>query len=213
MVGNTPIASTRTLKYLGVVFTENYEFRGHVEYAIGKMARVFGAYAGILRGKEGLSNEVRLLIYRQIIRPLISYSFPVWFGISSSQMERLRKWERRIIAPCVGLRRTRDEYGIWKRPSNKSIYNAIDFERIDAFLVKGALAFLRKCGDLDNMLISRSLEYSEGIEDLTTAKYLPPVSLLTLEREGFMFTEGKLLFYHRRYGTMDLLNTAYNTAQ
>lgn len=48
--------------------------------------------------KGGLSNDdVRLSIYRQEIRPIVSYAFPACFDILSHQMEMLRLWEKHSV--------------------------------------------------------------------------------------------------------------------
>lgn len=35
-----------------------------------------------------------MLMYKQLIRPLMLYACPAWMQISSNQMERLRRMER-----------------------------------------------------------------------------------------------------------------------
>ena len=99
-IGDDRIKISDTMKYLGVTFQTNFEFHRHIDQILIKVMKVFALYLNVLRRRGALSNEVRLLIYQQIIRPLMAYAFPVWYGISSSQMERLRVWERRILRSC-----------------------------------------------------------------------------------------------------------------
>lgn len=212
-IGNSLIRTSDTIKYLGVVFQTNFEFYRHIDRTLAKVKRIFYLYHATLRRRRGLSSDVRLLIYKQIIRPLISYAFPVWFGISSSQMERLRRWERRILVSCLRLQPTFAEDGTIRRPSCRTIYNSAGFDRIDVFLMNGALRFLERSASLDNGLVRDSLQLDTSLLRLLEDNYRPPVGLLTLDREGILYRDGKLLFYHRRFGSFDLDDLVYNTYQ
>lgn len=211
-VGGSSIAITDEMKYLGVIFSGKFEFCRHVDHMLCKVKRAFAMYIGLLHNRGGLDPSVKLLIYKQIIRPLLSYAFPAWFNISSHQMERIRVWERRILSSCLGLRSEFGADGIPRRPSCAHIYSLIDFERIDVFLIKSALTFFERSADLENELFQQSCNIADDSEILSE-NYLPPVGLLSLEKRGLLFDNDRLLFYHRRFNTYDLLNTVYNTNQ
>lgn len=202
------------LKYLGVMFDEKLEFIRHVDFILERAKKIYFGYQGILRHSGGLSNQVKLLIYKQIIRPIISYAFPVWFLISSSQMDRLRKWERSILTYCLGLRTTCRSDGSVRSPSCRLTYDTANIERIDRFLVRCALNFLETTQNVPNELVIGSLQYQFDSSSLRTRKHLPPVALSKLRDEDFLFNnEGKLVFYHRRHNSMDINNTVYITTQ
>lgn len=59
----------------------------HIDLILDKVKRVVNMFLHVLGCPGGLSTEV---IYKQIIRPPTSYAFPIWFGCSSAQMERIR---------------------------------------------------------------------------------------------------------------------------
>lgn len=212
-IGEQTIAIRDRFKYLGVIFQENFEFYRHIDQILAKVKGIFATYLKVMRCGRGLSDRVRLLIYKQIIRPIIAYAFPVWFGISSHQMERLRIWEARILASCLGLRPTRHEDGTFRRPSRRSIYNLVEFDRLDAFLVKNALKFLDRSSNLDNSIVRNCLEPDRQLAGYLSENYRPPEGLLRLDSEGLLFRDDRLLFYHRRLGTLDVEDTVYNTSQ
>lgn len=211
-VDGVEIPITENMRYLGVIYSGTFQFYRHVDHMLAKVKHSFGMYLRVLRTSGGLSNAVKLLVYRQIIRPLLSYAFPAWFAISSHQMERIRIWERKILSSCLGIGSTFGEDGVRRGPSCSLIYESVDFERIDAYLVRCGLSFHAKCDELDNQLVRQCYDMAEGC-DMQSLKYLPPASLPALDRKGLLFVDGKLLFYHRRIDTFDLLNTVYNTAQ
>lgn len=212
-IGSNMIRTSDRIRYLGVIFHSKFEFYRHIDHILAKVKTVFWSYLSVLRCTGGLDVRVKLLIYKQIVRPMIANAFPVWFGISSHQMERLRVWERRILVSCLGLRPKRHTDGTWRYPSSRSVYDSIDFDRIDVFLIKGALKFLDRASFLENGLIRNSLLYDNSLQRLITDNYRPPVSLLTLDREGLLIRDDRLLFYHRRFGTLDIADTVYNTYQ
>lgn len=51
-------------------------------------------------------------------------------------MERLKRWERMIVPVCLGMRSQLGHDGIPRRPSYGFIYNAIDFTRLDVYMVE-----------------------------------------------------------------------------
>ena len=211
-IGTSEIKCSSSMKYLGVVFNERFNFIGHIDHVLQKSKKTFFAYHKVISRHNGLSKQVRLLIYRQIVRPTLAYAFPVWFAISSHQMERLRIWERRILSTCLGLKTVIHNDGTMRRPSCKEIYNSVDFGRIDTFLVNSGLKFLENCKNLDNDLVKACFSTSDA-DSVTERKSLGPLDLLFLHERDLLETDGKLLFYHRRFNTLDIDNVVYNIMQ
>lgn len=155
-----------------------------------------------------------MLLYKQIIRPVVSYAFPVWFTISSAQMERLRRWERSILNYCLGLRPTIRMDGTFKNPSCRVTYDQAGIDRIDRFLMRGALNFIETANHMENSLVLESLECPLNSNDIRTHRHLPPAVLPKLNDEGLLYNnDNKLLFYHRRYNQMNVSDTVYITSQ
>lgn len=209
------IKNTDKLKYLGVLFQENLSYTRHIDYVLRKGMASFQVYNRILSKKEGLSKKVKLAIYRQVVRPTISYAFPVWSGISSHQMERVRILERKILSCCLGLKTRRTEQGGYVRPSCRKIYKESGMCRIDRFMVEIALKHLAAYSAHPNLKIREGYMTQEEFRHLlTSGGFLSPMSLLHLRDEGKLYdTNDRLIFYHRRFRTYDLLNTVYNVEQ
>lgn len=209
-VGNDIISPSDKIKYLGVVYNKNFDFCRHIDHVLNKAKKIYTAYTKIFRARNGLTSQVKLLIYRQIIRPTISYSFPAWADISSAQMERIRRFERKILVLALGLKPIVNDNGEFRHPTSKSIYDAITFQRIDVFMVNLAIKFLDKCQSNDNSIIRNFIDNVENIDVLLRRKHLPPVALLKLQEEGLLFANNKLIYYHRRYNQYDpALNPVY----
>lgn len=107
-INNIPINPTPSIKYLGVVVDSGLYFHRHVTKILGT---AFGAgqklYA-LLNKFSPLSPDNKLLLYRQIIRPVLTYAAPVWSGISDSQTKRLQVMQNTYLRNVTqSERRTR----------------------------------------------------------------------------------------------------------
>lgn len=214
-IGDNIICNTNELKYLGVTFTEDMQFYRHVDQVLSKAKNIYHSYARVLGARRGLSHRVKITIYKQVIRPAISYAFPIWFGISSAQMERIRKSERRFLRSCLGLRAKLTDEGLYRTPPNELLYEKAAMRRIDTWMVELAIGFLNGCSHSANNMITRCDISREECERIVMQSgVLTPMCLLALLDMGMLYDpEGQLLFYHRRFGSYDLINTVYNTVQ
>lgn len=219
-IGGEAIQSTQTMDYLGVRFSENMEFREHIDKILGKARKTYAMYAKALSGKKGLSKRVRLLIYKQVIRPMLTYAFPIWSSISSKQMERLRLAERRILRRCLGLGPRQNGTGQWINPSCKQLYSESKIskvDRIDVWMTKLAIRFLEQCGhnESGNVLVGECQIGQQEFENIMqSGGALTPMALLNLKNSNRLYdNEGNLIYYHRKYGSYNMGSMVYNTAQ
>ncbi|CAD7001644.1 unnamed protein product [Ceratitis capitata] len=65
------------IKYLGVVLDDRFTFKKHLDYTLAKAKKLFFSYANLMRRPVGLRTYIKLNIYKQIIRPIISYAHPI----------------------------------------------------------------------------------------------------------------------------------------
>ena len=210
-IGNEILKNSTSMKYLGVWFNEKLTFIEHIDYIIAKSQKIYFAWQGAIGGRSGLPAKMKLLIYKQVVRPIMAYAFPIWFGISSHQMERIRARERRILRSCLGIRYELCGDGVYRLPPCQQLYDQIDFKRIDAFLIDSALRFLGRAPNVGNDLIDACFD---GLSPLDRhRRLLPPAVLLQLEEENLLMGGDDYLFYHRRYRTFDISDLVYNTSQ
>ena len=70
-------------------------------------------------GSKDLKSNLKIKIYKQIIRPILGYAFPCWFNVSSAQMERLLVFERYILRILRNRQTFNSNLTFIKRISNK----------------------------------------------------------------------------------------------
>lgn len=100
MINGTPILPANKLKYLGVILDSRIRFTQHTSHIMKKGFAAMQSLYSILSPKSPLSPQNKLIVYNQIIRPVLAYAAPVWCSISNAQMHRLQRMQNKILR-CV----------------------------------------------------------------------------------------------------------------
>lgn len=189
-IRNQSIPLSPAVKYLGVTFGNNGLHNRHVDALLVKAGGALHAIGPIMRTRDGLNTKVRLLCYKQLIRPILAYGFCAWSSISSAQMEKIRVFERKCLRTCIGYRRPIGDY---KYMSNKQLYEKANVERIDRYLVKLTLSFLERPTTLE------FLPHIQINEEHLNEEFKPPWTLQLLHEMNRLHQDGKLIYYNRRH--------------
>ena len=187
-LNNEIIISKRSVKYLGIHFSELFKFNSHINSIIKKANFAFHLVHPLMRIRQGLPTLTKLLLYKQLIRPIITYGFPVWFTISKSYMEKISRFERKILRVCTNLYRKPSNSHYF---SNKTLYEKANIEPIDQYLVKLAKQSLTKLNDHPNDLIKNI----SALELHTSMRYLHCTSLATPSFQPCFYSGERLIFY------------------
>lgn len=142
------------VKYLGIWFNQKLKFRYHADRALEKMNVAYGLVAPLMRVRLGLSTRVKMLLYGQLIRPVVSYAFPVWFTINQTSMRKLLAKEIKILRSCTAkFFESRFRYF-----PNRDVYEEASryakFAPLDQFLISLGENFLRRIEEHQNPQIS-----------------------------------------------------------
>lgn len=156
-IGNTSIPLQNSMKYLGVYFTPKMNFIEHVKKTIQKVLIRTKYLHNALRHGNLLDVSIKILCYKQLIRPIISYAFPIWSCISSAQMEKLRVCERKILRRCINYTRKPDG----KHHSNSYLYEKAKTPRLDKVLISTAHRYLDRLKNFTNPLVQNSCNLAE----------------------------------------------------
>lgn len=95
------------IKYLGITFNRQFHFRKHVDEQIKRASNEFHACRNLFRNRI-LGKKVKVLLHKSLIRSILCYVFAAWNNINSFNMEKIRKFERKILRACTNLYRTKD---------------------------------------------------------------------------------------------------------
>ncbi|XP_076298340.1 uncharacterized protein LOC143217689 [Lasioglossum baleicum] len=102
---NLKIPHKKVVRYLGVYSDFKLHFNEHVQIQIEKAQKAVAANKRIFYSKY-LDKEVKLLCYKLLIRPILTYGIPIWYNISASTMEKIRLFERRCLRACLNAYKT-----------------------------------------------------------------------------------------------------------
>ena len=75
---NVPIPWKPSVKYLGVTLDKRLTWWPHLSSKIQQAYQRLAMLFPILNRKSTLEKKCSLLIYKQILRPLITYACPIW---------------------------------------------------------------------------------------------------------------------------------------
>lgn len=193
-INTNNIQSESETKYLGIFFNQKLTFGRHLEHTLRKANTAYGMLANIFRNKN-VNKEVKLLAYKTLIRPVISYGSVIWNQTSAYQHEIIRRKERTILRQCVGLYRNEDDR---KYVNSSQLYKLANVDRIDCYCTIINLNIIQKINDnRDRPPCCNWVEWLRGDEHPNEHHHLPNRTWL-LHENNELYEDGKLLIYNKK---------------
>lgn len=192
-----PVEHKTRVRYLGVHIDQYLYLTDHLNIQLSKARNAFMLLKRLFFSKH-MSADVKVICYKTLIRPLLTYGAPIWYNMSPTNMERLRVFERRVLRTCCGRYRT-IESGFTHYVSNKDLYTACNTDRLDIFIIQIIREHFQRAADTaDNNLISHlffpnDLYYMNCMD----TGHIPPEAFLFLDRENYIQRrDGVPAIYH-----------------
>lgn len=139
------IKNTNVLKYLGINFNYKFNYIDHVKTLLKRANTTKFMLKNILNNRY-TPIKVKISLYKQIIRPIMCYSFSTWFNITSSTMEKIRQFERKIL-------RNINYYNDKRNCLTQNVYVDLNIKRIDYHLIHITKNYFNRNETHDNPLI------------------------------------------------------------
>lgn len=182
-IKNTKILPSPELKYLGVIFNNRMKFKQHVEISIRRATGAFFRIAPILK-KTGVDNRLKALLYKQLIRPIVTYGFPIWISASKTAYQLLEKMERRIMRAITGKYRRDTIDGLRWFPE-RELRKDTGIENIIDHLELLMERHLKRTYDHPNGLISEQMSQEIDNEDyFVTTRHLDSIGVGEYARQS-----------------------------
>ena len=197
------IPHKKVVKYLGFNVDNLTRLNKHIDIQLKKAENAF--YSNIKLFKSNyLSKRAKIICYQLLIRPILCYAAPIWWNISASTMEKLRKFERKCLRACLNLYRT-PESNFQKYYSNKVVLNEANIPRIDSFTLKLTRDFFQRCHWSKNDIIKNFTKIEEKYVDRCAYNgYLPPEAFTILDRKGLIQDGNNIpIIYHIKRNRAD----------
>lgn len=191
-----PLNKSTTLKFLGITFDDKFTFTRHMAKSLLKIRTITGAMNGLLQRKGLLTSHVKAVFYKTAIRPVLTYGFPSWIGISSHQMELMRMAERKFIrwARVDGGRESGTKY-----INSRRIYVEAGIERIDSWALHSYMRTFGRMSHSQNSILAALFDPDAVTRAQVVNKYTQPEA--PYHRNGNMpifEANGRTYLFNRR---------------
>jgi len=93
-----PIQWVDTTRYLGVTLDKRLTWSPHVDQIRKKTAQRMDMLDPLLNRKTDLSVRNGVLLYKQLIRPMMDYACPAWRSASRTHVRRLQVLQFKVFA-------------------------------------------------------------------------------------------------------------------
>jgi hypothetical protein len=97
-----PIQWVDTARYLGVILDTRMTWSPHFVQVRKKAAQKLGLLGCRLHRRSGLSITNRVLLYKQLIRPMMDYACPIWRSTSCSHVRKLQVLQSKCLHIAIG---------------------------------------------------------------------------------------------------------------
>jgi hypothetical protein len=97
-----PIQLVATTRYLGVTLDKRLTWSSHIEQVRKKTTQRMGMLGSLLNRKSYLSVRNGVLLYKQLIRPMMDYACPAWRSAARSHIRRLQVLHSKCLRLATG---------------------------------------------------------------------------------------------------------------
>lgn len=136
----------KEVNYLGVTFDEAINFSANTESLTTKAMNCFKALYPLIHSRSKLSTTNKMILYKTVIRPKITYASSVWFGMSQSNMSKLQVTQNKILKSIHGLPR---------RFPTRILHEISRIDMVKDYVNRQSENFFSKCSSSNYRLIRR----------------------------------------------------------
>lgn len=126
--------------YLGAKLDHKRNFAEHINTSKTKALNSFKALYPLLCKRSHLTIRNKVILYKAIIRPKITYAAPVWINASMSNIHKLQVTQNKILK-CI--------HNVPRSFPTRALHEISEIDMLDDTIHKQANDFLRKCAISD----------------------------------------------------------------
>jgi len=103
-IQDTEIEKVTRYKYLGVILDPLLDFGLQVDYAVSKAKRAQSKICTLINGRQGISVQLGIQLYKSLVRTHLEYAIPAWANISDKDLEKLEKVQVQCLRRVIGAK-------------------------------------------------------------------------------------------------------------
>jgi hypothetical protein len=96
------IPFVNSVKYLGVTFDRMLTWRLHIEKTVTKALSTYIRTYSIIKSTH-LSVNIKLIMYRTLIRSIMTYACPTWEFVADTHFMKLQLLQNRVLRAIGNL--------------------------------------------------------------------------------------------------------------
>ncbi len=124
---NQEVEWSPVVKYLGIILDKKLVLNQHINYTIEKVNKVVKILYPMLSRKSKLNTDNKILIYKQILRPILCYACPIFENLAKVHIKKLQVTQNKIIKLILQVP--------W-RTSTTLIHQAANIQPVQEFFTK-----------------------------------------------------------------------------
>lgn len=132
MLGNQSIEIVKSIKILGVVFSDNLTWDCHLTYLQNKIAKAIGMLSTY---RYALPKFVKVIFYNTLIRSHLTYCHLVWGTTSKANITKLYLLQKRAVRLIAGVPFDHHTANIFHCLKIMKVQNLYDFLLLKAYLM------------------------------------------------------------------------------
>jgi len=103
-MNGSKIEHVSEFKYLGVWLDSQLNFSLKFDYAVAKAKRSSAKICSLFNGREGISVQLAVELYKSLVRPYPEYAVTVWAGMSSKDMDKVEQVQVQCLRRMIGAK-------------------------------------------------------------------------------------------------------------
>ncbi|GFU90691.1 probable RNA-directed DNA polymerase from transposon X-element [Trichonephila clavipes] len=132
------------VKYLGLHIDSRLTFKKHIDYLAEKLWGRIHLAISLIGRRSPLSLENKVVLYKQILRPVITYGSPVWGAAAATHMKKIQAIQNKILRVMTNAP--------WY-DRNDVIHNDLHMEPISNYITKLSKNVFKSIESHDNPII------------------------------------------------------------
>lgn len=147
---NNIIEPATTVKYLGVTLDQKLNFGSHIENTRTKATRAMCALYPMIARTSRLNHRNKNIIYKTMIRPIITYASPIWCNATRTRLKRLQVVQNKCLKMINNLP--------WRYGTDE-LHRRFNYPKITELLEQNHDKFKERCESSTFEMINSLFEY------------------------------------------------------
>lgn len=134
-IGQDEVEWSHNLKYLGLYLDKRLTYKTHVENIVQKTERLVRVLYPLINRKSKLSLQNKVMLYKVIFRPTMSYACPIWSKCARTHLDKLQISQNKILKMMLNVH--------W-RTSTRLVHESCGVEMLKEFIERLTQSFWQR---------------------------------------------------------------------